>query len=89
MEPEDDDDDSEETEDVQHALEDSDAQEEDAAEDDAFIRSRRRKQVPDDFITPAESSPSGQDVDAFKTASPPPIQESSTGFCAAEDDLDL
>ncbi|KAK1627480.1 hypothetical protein QYE76_001795 [Lolium multiflorum] len=43
VEPEDDDDDSEETEDVQHALEDSDVQEDDAAEDDAFIRSMRRK----------------------------------------------
>ncbi|KAK1695950.1 hypothetical protein QYE76_012647 [Lolium multiflorum] len=44
VELEDDDDDSEETEDVQHALEDSDVQEEEASEDDAFIRSRRRKQ---------------------------------------------
>ncbi|KAK1631841.1 hypothetical protein QYE76_006156 [Lolium multiflorum] len=89
VEPEDDDDDSEETKDVQHALEDSDVQEGDAAEDHAFIRSRRRKQVHDDFIRTAESSLSGQDDDAVRTASPPPIQESSTGFFAAEDDLDL
>ncbi|KAK1699348.1 hypothetical protein QYE76_016045 [Lolium multiflorum] len=80
VEPEDDDDDSEETEDVQ---------EEDAVEDDAFIRSKRRKQVHGDFITTAESSPSGQDVDAVRTASSPPIQESLTGFFAAEVDLDL
>ncbi|KAK1684999.1 hypothetical protein QYE76_045847 [Lolium multiflorum] len=41
---EDDDDDSEGTEDAQHALEDSDVQEEETAEDDAFLTSRRRKQ---------------------------------------------
>ncbi|KAK1617700.1 hypothetical protein QYE76_023217 [Lolium multiflorum] len=41
VELEDDDDDSEGTEDAQHALEDSDVQEEEAAEDDAFVRSRR------------------------------------------------
>ncbi|KAK1620566.1 hypothetical protein QYE76_026083 [Lolium multiflorum] len=41
---EDDDDDSEGTEDAQHALEDSDVQEEETAEDDAFLKSRRRKQ---------------------------------------------
>ncbi|KAK1611081.1 hypothetical protein QYE76_034754 [Lolium multiflorum] len=41
---EDDDDDSEGTEDAQHVLEDSDVQEEEAAEDDAFLKSRRRKQ---------------------------------------------
>ncbi|KAK1632464.1 hypothetical protein QYE76_006779 [Lolium multiflorum] len=41
VEPEDDDDDSEETDDVQQALEDSDVQEDEAAEDDAFIRNRR------------------------------------------------
>ncbi|KAK1619944.1 hypothetical protein QYE76_025461 [Lolium multiflorum] len=46
---EDDDDDSEGTEDAQHALEDSDVQEEEAAEDDTFLRSRRRKQIRDDF----------------------------------------
>ncbi|KAK1680333.1 hypothetical protein QYE76_041181 [Lolium multiflorum] len=89
VEPEDDDDDSEGTEDVQHALEDSDIQEEEAAEDDAFIRSRRRKQVNDDFITTAESSPSGQDNDAGGTASPPPAKKGSTGIFAIEDDMDL
>ncbi|KAK1668452.1 hypothetical protein QYE76_056611 [Lolium multiflorum] len=89
VEPEDDDDDSEETEDVQHVLEDSDVQEDEAAEDDAFIRSRRRKQINEDFITTAESSPSGQDNDAVGTALPSPAQKGSTGFFAAEDDLDL
>ncbi|KAK1663043.1 hypothetical protein QYE76_051202 [Lolium multiflorum] len=89
VEPEDDDGDSEETEDVQHALEDSDVQEEEAAEDDAFIRSRRRKQVNDDFVPTDESSPSGQGNDAVGTASPSPAKKSSTGFFAAEDDLDL
>ncbi|KAK1647863.1 hypothetical protein QYE76_065668 [Lolium multiflorum] len=86
VEPEDDDDYSEETEDVQHVLEDSDVQEDEAAEDDAFIRSRRRKQINEDFITTAESSPSGQDNDAIETAPPYPAK---TGFFAAEDDLDL
>ncbi|KAK1646222.1 hypothetical protein QYE76_064027 [Lolium multiflorum] len=89
VEPEDDDDDSEETEDVQHVLEDSDVQEDEAAEDDAFIRSRRHKQINEDFITTAESSPSGQDNDAIGTAPPSPAKKSSTGFFAAEDDLDL
>ncbi|KAK1616213.1 hypothetical protein QYE76_021730 [Lolium multiflorum] len=41
---EDDDEDSDGTEDAQHTLEDSDGQEEEATEDDTFIRSRRRKQ---------------------------------------------
>ncbi|KAK1682772.1 hypothetical protein QYE76_043620 [Lolium multiflorum] len=56
VEPEDDNDNSEETEDAQHTLEDSDVREEEATEDDAFLRSRRRKQpiyatvdVVDDF----------------------------------------
>jgi hypothetical protein len=89
VEPEDDDDDSEETEDVQHVLEDSDVQEDEAAEDDAFIRSRRRKQINEDLITTAESSPSGQDNDADETAPPSPVMKGSTGFFAAEDDLDL
>ncbi|KAK1631025.1 hypothetical protein QYE76_005340 [Lolium multiflorum] len=89
VEPEDDDDDSEETEDVQHVLEDSDVQEDEVVEDDAFIRSRRRKQINEDFITTAESSPSGQDNDAIGTAPPSPAKKSSTGFFAAEDDLDL
>jgi hypothetical protein len=40
-------------------------------------------------MTTAESSPSGQDEDANETASPPPAAKSSTGFFAAEDDLDL
>jgi hypothetical protein len=51
---EDDDEDSDGTEEAPHALEDSDVQEEEATEDDAFIRSRRRKQVHDDLITSAE-----------------------------------
>jgi hypothetical protein len=89
VEPEDDDDDSEETEDVQQALEDSDVQEDEVAEDDAFIRSRRRKQINEDFITTAESSPSEQDNDAVGTALPSPAKKVSTCFFAAEDDLDL
>ncbi|KAK1579565.1 hypothetical protein QYE76_037210 [Lolium multiflorum] len=56
---EDDDEDSDGTEDAPHVLEDSDVQEEEATEDDAFVRSRRRKQVHDDFIASAESSPHG------------------------------
>ncbi|KAK1630323.1 hypothetical protein QYE76_004638 [Lolium multiflorum] len=44
VEPEDDNGNSEETEDAQHTLEDSDVREEEATEDDAFLRSRRRKQ---------------------------------------------
>ncbi|KAK1662279.1 hypothetical protein QYE76_050438 [Lolium multiflorum] len=86
---EDDDEDSDGTEEVPHALEDSDVQEEEAAEDDAFIRSRHRKQVHDEFITTAESSPSGGDNDADETAAPPPVMKSSTSFFAGEDDLDL
>jgi hypothetical protein len=89
VEPEDDNDDSEETEDIQQALEDSDVQEDDAAEDDAFIRSRRRKQIDEDFITTAESSPSGQDNDAVGTSPPSPAKKGPSGFFAAEDDLDL
>nr|XP_051209349.1 ATP-dependent RNA helicase dbp-8-like [Lolium perenne] len=87
--PEDDDDDSEETEGVQHVLEDSDVQEDEAAEDDALTRSRRHKQINEDLITTAESSPSGQDNDADDTAPPSPVVKSLTGFFAAEDDLDL
>ncbi|KAK1570037.1 hypothetical protein QYE76_016693 [Lolium multiflorum] len=86
---EDDDEDSDGTEEVPHALEDSDVQEEEAAEDDAFIRSRHRKQVHDEFITTAESSPSGGDNDADETTAPPPVMKSSTSFFAGEDDLDL
>ncbi|KAK1642521.1 hypothetical protein QYE76_060326 [Lolium multiflorum] len=41
---EDDDEDSDGTEDAPHVLEDSDVQGEEATEDDAFVRSRRRKQ---------------------------------------------
>jgi hypothetical protein len=89
VEPEDDDDDPEETEDVQQALEDSDVQEDDAAEYDAFIRSRRHKRIDEDFITTAESSPSGQDNDAVGTSPPSPAKKGPTGFFAAEDDLDL
>ncbi|KAK1666193.1 hypothetical protein QYE76_054352 [Lolium multiflorum] len=55
VEPEDDNDNSEETEDAQHPLEDSDVREEEATEDDAFLKSRRRKQIHEDFITTAES----------------------------------
>ncbi|KAK1613861.1 hypothetical protein QYE76_019378 [Lolium multiflorum] len=72
VEPEDDDDDSEETEDVQHILEDSDVQEDEAPEDDAFIRSRWCKRINEDLITTAESNPSGQDNDADETAPPSP-----------------
>ncbi|KAK1680807.1 hypothetical protein QYE76_041655 [Lolium multiflorum] len=85
---EDDDEDSDGTEDAQHALEDSDVQGEEATEDDAFIRSRRRKQVHDEFITTPESSPSGGDNDADEAAAPPPVKKSSTSFFAGEDDLD-
>ena len=84
MEPKDDDDDSEETEDAQQVLEDSNVQEDEAAEDDAFIRSRRRKQIDGDFITTAESSPSGQDNDAVGTAPPSPAKKGSTCFFAAK-----
>ncbi|KAK1681341.1 hypothetical protein QYE76_042189 [Lolium multiflorum] len=86
---EDDDEDSDGTEDAQHALEDSDVQEDEATEDDAFIRSRRRKQVHDEFITTAESSPSGRDNDADEAAAPPPVKKSSTSLFAGEDDLDI
>jgi hypothetical protein len=89
VEPEDDDDDSEATEDVQHFLDDSDVQEDEAPEDDALIRSKRGKRINEDLITTDESSPSGQDNDADETASPPPAAKVSTGFFAAEDDLDL
>ncbi|KAK1629999.1 hypothetical protein QYE76_004314 [Lolium multiflorum] len=82
------DEDSDGTEDAQHTLEDNDVQEEEATEDDAFIRSRRRKQVHDEFITTAESSPSGRDNDADEAAAPPPVKKSSTSLFAGEDDLD-
>ncbi|KAK1648897.1 hypothetical protein QYE76_066702 [Lolium multiflorum] len=88
VEPEDDDDNSEETEDAQRTLEDIDVREEEATEDDAFLRSRRRKQIHGDFITTAESSPSGQDNDAAGAAPPPPARKGSTSFFALEDDLD-
>ncbi|KAK1615715.1 hypothetical protein QYE76_021232 [Lolium multiflorum] len=87
--PEDDDEDSEGTEEAPHALEDSDVQEEEATEDDAFIKSRRRKQVHDDFITSAESSPHGGDNDVDEAATPPLARKSSTSLFAGEVDLDL
>ncbi|KAK1683763.1 hypothetical protein QYE76_044611 [Lolium multiflorum] len=86
---EDDDEDSDGTEDAPHVLEDSDVQGEEATEDDAFVRSRRRKQVHDDLITSAESSPRGGDNDADDAAAPPPAKKSSTSIFAGEDDLDL
>ncbi|KAK1682701.1 hypothetical protein QYE76_043549 [Lolium multiflorum] len=86
---EDDDEDSDGTEDAPHVLEDSDVQGEEATEDDAFVRSRRRKQVHDDLITSAESSPRGGDNDADEVAAPPPAKKSSTSFFEGEDDLDL
>ncbi|KAK1683345.1 hypothetical protein QYE76_044193 [Lolium multiflorum] len=86
---EDDDEDSDGTEDAPHVLEDSDVQGEEATEDDAFIRSRRRKQVHDDLIASAESSPRGGDNDADDAAAPPPAKKSSTSIFAGEDDLDL
>ncbi|KAK1641947.1 hypothetical protein QYE76_059752 [Lolium multiflorum] len=89
VELEDDDDDSEETEDAQHALEDSDIQEDEAPEEDARIRAMRRRRISEDLMTTAESSPSGQDDDVDETASPPPAAKSLTGFFAAEHDLDL
>ncbi|KAK1660955.1 hypothetical protein QYE76_049114 [Lolium multiflorum] len=89
VEPEDDNENSEETEDAQHTLEDSYVREEEATEDDAFLRSRRRKQIHEDFITTAESSPSGQDNDAAGAAPPPPAKAASTSFFALEDDLDF
>jgi hypothetical protein len=49
----------------------------------------RRRRIIEDFMTTAESSPSGQDDDADEAASPPPVAKNSTGFFAAEDDLDL
>ncbi|KAK1610983.1 hypothetical protein QYE76_034656 [Lolium multiflorum] len=89
VEPEDDDDDSEETEDVQQVFEDSDVQEDDTAEDSAFTRSRRRKQIDKDFITTAESSPNEQDKDADGASPPSPADKGPSGFFAAEDDLEL
>ncbi|KAK1611472.1 hypothetical protein QYE76_035145 [Lolium multiflorum] len=86
---EDDDEDSDGTEDAPHVLEDSDVQGEEATEGDAFIRSRRRKQVHDDLIASAESSPRGGDNDADDAAAPPPAKKSSTSVFAGEDDLDL
>ncbi|KAK1665789.1 hypothetical protein QYE76_053948 [Lolium multiflorum] len=86
---EDDDEDSDGTEDARHVLEDSDVQGEEATEDDAFIRGRRRKQVHDDLIASAESSPHGGDNDADDAAAPPPAKKSSTSVFAGEDDLDL
>ncbi|KAK1628374.1 hypothetical protein QYE76_002689 [Lolium multiflorum] len=86
---EDDDEDSDGTEDARHVLEDSDVQGEEATEDDAFIRGRRRKQVHDDLIASAESSPHGSDNDADDAAAPPPAKKSSTSVFAGEDDLDL
>ncbi|KAK1645939.1 hypothetical protein QYE76_063744 [Lolium multiflorum] len=85
---EDDDEDSDGTEDP-HVLEDSNVQEEEATEDDAFVRSRRQKQVHDDLIASAESSPHGGDNDADDAAAPPPAKKSSTSIFAGEDDLDL
>ncbi|KAK1668539.1 hypothetical protein QYE76_056698 [Lolium multiflorum] len=89
VELEDDEDDSEETEDVQHALDDSYVQEDEAPEEDARTRDMRRRRINEDLMTMAESSPSGQDNDADETASPPPATKSSTGFFAVEDNLDL
>ncbi|KAK1664987.1 hypothetical protein QYE76_053146 [Lolium multiflorum] len=84
VEPEDEDD-SEETEDGQHDLEDSDVQGDEAPEDDARTRAMRHWKINEDFLTTAESSPSGQDDDDNVTASPRPAAK---GF-ADEDDLDL
>jgi hypothetical protein len=89
VELEDGEDDSEETEDAQHALEDSDVQEDLAPEEDARIRAMRRRRINEDLMTTAESSPSGQDDDVDEIASPPLAAKSLTGFFAVEDDLDL
>ena len=74
---------------MQHALDDSDVQEDEAPEEDARTRDMRRRRINEDLMTTAESSPIGQDNDADETASPPPAAKSSTGFFAVEDDLDL
>ncbi|KAK1666631.1 hypothetical protein QYE76_054790 [Lolium multiflorum] len=49
----------------------------------------RRRNINEDLMTTAESSPSGQDDDANVTVWPPPAVKNSTGLFADEDDLDL
>jgi hypothetical protein len=89
VDPEDDDDDSEGTDDAQQIFEDSDVQEGDTVEEVAFVRSKRRLQIDEDFITTAESSPSDQDNDAVGASPPSPADKGPSGFFAAEDDLEL
>ncbi|KAK1649116.1 hypothetical protein QYE76_066921 [Lolium multiflorum] len=92
-----DDDASEETEDEHHIFEDIDVLGDEAPEDDAFVKSMRRRKINEDLMATAESSPSGRDDDANATTSPAPSQEmlapqvakGSTKFFADEDDLEL
>jgi hypothetical protein len=91
-----DDDASEETEDEHHIFEDSDVLGDEAPEDDAFVKSMRRRKINEDLMATAESSPSGRDDDADATASPAPSREisapqvtkGSSRLFAEEDDVE-
>nr|XP_051197352.1 uncharacterized protein LOC127310747 [Lolium perenne] len=72
-----DDDVSEETEDDQHILEDSDALEDEVPEDDAHVKSMRRRRINEELITMADSSLSGRDDDADTAVSPAPSRDTS------------
>jgi hypothetical protein len=74
-----DDDASEETEDYQNILEDSDASSDEAPEDDAHVKSMRRRKINEDLMATAVSSPSGRDDDDADAATfPAPSQDTST-----------
>jgi hypothetical protein len=92
-----DDDASEETEDDQNIFKDRDALGDEAPEDDALVKSMRRRKINEDLMTTTESSPSGRDGnDADTVASPAPSRETSapqvakrpSRLFAEEDDLE-
>jgi hypothetical protein len=72
-----DDDVSEETEDDQHILEDSDTLEDEVPEDDAHVKSMRRRRINEELITTTDSSLSGRDDDADTAVSPAPSRDTS------------
>jgi hypothetical protein len=78
-------------------LEDSDVLGDETPEDNALVKSMRRRNINEDLMTTAESSPSGrEDDDADVVASPAPSRETSapqvtkipSRLFAEEDDLE-
>jgi hypothetical protein len=77
-------------------LEDSDVLGDETPEDNALVKSMRRRKINEDLMATAESSPSGCDDDADAAASPalsremsaPQVTKGSTRLFAEEDDLE-